>query len=427
MLVSKKAKLKKKSCTASTPRLGTRTRTRSRSNASLDQAMQCTTSTQCSRARTRTRSNATASLNQAMQSTTSTHCSSTRTRTRSNASLNKAMQSTTSTRCSSTRTRTRSNASLNQAMQCTASTPCSSTQPPTTSDAKLVPTPPRRSARALTPGKDCSLEYRKRKVPPRKTTSQLPRKRRRTNLSTATTWSVLGHKMALCADYAELEELVMSSQGPPLPTCKNHSIVSTKSSIDKNSLKIIDQKSGLWPVQIYGEGNCLPLTVSVLHYGTKNHKEEMRARIVAEGVVNKRNYLDHNYLKVGAKKLYRKANLPKIFAQYSEQYTPGDILTPAVVERIYEEELLHYTKNGTYSGIWQIAMSAAVLGRKVISHYPSIVNPSIVADLDRCFLPHDKEPCKEPAHIQWTYCGKMTGTPNHFVPLLPMNEPLLNK
>jgi hypothetical protein len=291
-------------------------------------------------------------------------------------------------------------------------------------DAKMVPICPRISTR--------SIISKKRKVPLAEITNQAEKRRKRV---TATTWSSLACKMSQCKNYSELEELVLNSKVPPLPTCtNNHSILSTKSSIDQNSLKIIDQKDRLWPVQIYGEGNCLPLTISVLHYGTKNHAQEMRARIVAEGVIHKTTYLDHKYLKVGASKLYKKTNLPKIFAQYSEHYTPGDILTPSVVERVYEEEMLQYTQNYTYSGIWQIAMSAAVLQRRVISHYPStIVNPAIVCDLDRYFLPHDRieDTCLQTAHIQWTYSGRITGIPNHFVPLLPMatneQEPVLDE
>ena len=227
--------------------------------------------------------------------------------------------------------------------------------------------------------------------------------------------------MQLSTTYEQLESIVSSHQGPSLPDSRDHSVVSTKTCIDQLSLKVIDRDLGLWPIQVYGEGNCLPSSLSLIHYGTPNHKDEMRARIVVEGVLHKDKYLDEGHLVCGANKKKCDEKLASVFALYSEQYTPGDVLTESVIERIYENELLEYTKNGTYSGIWQLAMAAFVLKRIVYSHYPTHLSPSLVNHLGRCFVPVDcTDICRTPAHIQWTYSHVVSGVPNHFVPLLPM-------
>ena len=66
-------------------------------------------------------------------------------------------------------------------------------------------------------------------------------------------------------------------------------------------------------------------------------------------------------------------------------------------------------------------MSATVLHRKVVSHYPAHLSRSLISDLDRFYLPADGIESYRDAHILWTVIdSRMTGIPNHFVLILPM-------
>ena len=49
-------------------------------------------------------------------------------------------------------------------------------------------------------------------------------------------------------------------------------------------------------ITIYGDGNCLPRCLSYLVYGHENNHEEMRIRIVTEGVLNKEHYLQESFI-----------------------------------------------------------------------------------------------------------------------------------
>ena len=91
-----------------------------------------------------------------------------------------------------------------------------------------------------------------------------------------------------------------------------------------------------------------------------------------EGVQNKAHYLDDGHLSVGSRNAYGRATLPEIYAQYSEVFAldPGQVLTPGIVEGIYEQELFKTCRNGTYCGIWQPFQAATALGRPIMSVYP---------------------------------------------------------
>ena len=61
-----------------------------------------------------------------------------------------------------------------------------------------------------------------------------------------------------------------------------------------------DMPRGYAPLQIEGDGNCFPRTISYLLYKTQDRYEEMRCRIVYEAVKNINHYLDHDYVSNGA-------------------------------------------------------------------------------------------------------------------------------
>ena len=66
--------------------------------------------------------------------------------------------------------------------------------------------------------------------------------------------------------------------------------------------------------------NCLPRSGSMFAFGRQDRYAEMRVRIVSEGVLNIRKYLDDAYLQKGAVKTY-KNGLSCQYAQYSDEFS----------------------------------------------------------------------------------------------------------
>jgi hypothetical protein len=227
-----------------------------------------------------------------------------------------------------------------------------------------------------------------------------------------------------------MEYYVATHTGPALPPEQaEKTVVNTKSKVDQNSLKFkpSDCPTHLQPIATYGDGNCFPRSLSVLVYGTQEHHAEMRGRITYEAVLNKETYISKEYLAKGATKQYRRANMSEVLVQYSEFYEVGQVLTPLTIERIYEEEVLQVAKNGQECGILQFFQAAGVLNRIVTSVYPEIgtSNINLRRDLNRSMHPRqDDAECThdDSIYIMWTYLNRVGGTPNHFVPLLPLHE-----
>ena len=235
------------------------------------------------------------------------------------------------------------------------------------------------------------------------------------------TWGKIQTRLSKCHSFQDMQNCVQQFRGPEL--CTDHLNMKGFANVDKNSIKHVPSNvTGLLPVTTLGDGNCFPRALSTLVYGNQFHFQEMRGRIVYEGVQNMNHYLRQNYLTHGANvSSYSRAKLSEIFTQYSEEYRPGTHISPQIVNQVYQDELLKVAKNSSYCGVWQIFMAANVLQQPVFSHYPDTLNANITNDLNRTMYPIN--PCiqKKPAvHILWTYMNRANGYPNHFVPLLPI-------
>ena len=112
-----------------------------------------------------------------------------------------------------------------------------------------------------------------------------------------------------------------------------------------------DMQAGLAPIQVEGDGNCFPHTISYLLFKTENRYPEIRVRIIYEAVLNMAMYLDDNYVSNGAHNFYDRGTLPELYAQYSDNYNPHATFN---MERLYQKEVLEIYQDGAYMGIWQI-------------------------------------------------------------------------
>ena len=178
-----------------------------------------------------------------------------------------------------------------------------------------------------------------------------------------------------------------------------------------------DMPSALAPVQIEGDGNCLPQTISYLLSKSQEMYTEIRVCIVYEAVRNIDKYLDHIYVSKGAHNFYECGTLPDQYAQYSDYYNPHATFN---MMRLYKEEVLDICKDGALMGIWQIFQIANVINRPVCSVHPNIGNPNVREDLHRTVYCIDDTYNQCPAlNIMWTPMQVNAGQqPCHFVPLL---------
>ena len=104
-------------------------------------------------------------------------------------------------------------------------------------------------------------------------------------------------------------------------------------------------------------------------YGSEEFHLEMRTRMICELVTNENKYLDESYLAEGADPASN-INVANHFAVFSE-FSNDNVLTPVAIQRIFRTEIQSLCSAGTYMGIWEIAALANVLGRNVVSVYPS--------------------------------------------------------
>ena len=109
--------------------------------------------------------------------------------------------------------------------------------------------------------------------------------------------------------------------------------------------------------------------------------------MVVEGVINKDLYLSDTFLERGATYIHANADLPTVFATFSDFYTPGQKLTDDSISCIYSLEIHSVAKEGTYMGLWQLAQAALVLGVPVHTIYPVRGECTIHKDFNRMFFP----------------------------------------
>jgi hypothetical protein len=173
-------------------------------------------------------------------------------------------------------------------------------------------------------------------------------------------------------------------------------------------------------VEITGDGNCFPRTLSRLVYGNQSHHNEMRCRIVIDSVKNFSNYVDHEYLMRGTTYCSRSVfHLGSQYCHYSAALGQMNTHLDSTIRSTLEKELLGVRRDKVECGIWQIHSAANVLKRNVFVIFPSEMK-NLQLDMQRYFLPHDSDGLgKIPLNIMWTKCSRESRRLSHFVPLIP--------
>lgn len=190
----------------------------------------------------------------------------------------------------------------------------------------------------------------------------------------------------------------------------------------------IDCDVTIFPVKVYGDGNCLARTGSLFAFGCEENHEEIRARIVVESVNNCESYLNSKILSSGSN-MTETQHLAKVYAQYSDYYIAGVDLTEHAIRTVFENEILSICQRGSYIGIWQIHALATVLKSCIFSVHPVYGSFNTRKHLHRKIIPINGS-LKEHNRMLQIMCSNVNGkgvqealwAPNHFVPLLPVDK-----
>ena len=170
------------------------------------------------------------------------------------------------------------------------------------------------------------------------------------------------------------------------------------------------------PIWTVGDGDCLTCVLSVACFGDNKRNVELRVRIVVEGVYNKPQYLDNDYLSLGLNSLRQQGTFTEQYALFSGQYAHGDLQD--VIESVYDNEMLAMCKPHEYMSMWQIWAATNVLARPVRSVFPMRGSDAFHADFNRLCVPYSSQfRRKETVIIMWTPTV-INGRIHHFVPLL---------
>ena len=179
---------------------------------------------------------------------------------------------------------------------------------------------------------------------------------------------------------------------------------------------------GYDPINAYGDGNCLPRSISLIGYGNQKYFREIRAMLAVLGVRYKEFFLDNTFLNLGSN---FDIDLAEYYAITSESYTiharSGE-WSREKIERIYETEVLNSTRRGNYCGMWQVYQAANILGRPIMSIFQ---HPGMIEEFrrrtNRMVYPiriHKRE--REPVAVMWTKSRKDVHHEDHFVPIFKM-------
>ncbi|OWF40046.1 uncharacterized protein LOC110464286 [Mizuhopecten yessoensis] len=173
------------------------------------------------------------------------------------------------------------------------------------------------------------------------------------------------------------------------------------------------------PIQIVGDGNCLPRVGSLFAFGNEMWHLEIRVRIFIELCLFEDTYLNDSYLNRGLETNKQTKSTATLIAQYSDVFTKDvqDKDRDKYVYRVNAKNVLH---PGSYNGMWSVFALASVIGVGVRSIYPDYGGYNVREDHNRMVIPRVSRNNDTVIHIMWTNTlGKQplatAWTPNHFV------------
>ena len=161
-------------------------------------------------------------------------------------------------------------------------------------------------------------------------------------------------------------ELSVQHKQNPLNIMLLHDTIDSLANELKPDIQNVDDD--LFPVQIYGDGNCLPRCGSLFVNRGQDDFDEIRCRIIVEQVLYQQYYLNSQNLGKGHEE---KEDYAEVYAMSSPSWSGEKVNgCPVAIQRLYEAEIMHIRRSGVFMGIWQIHALANVLRMHFFSVYP---------------------------------------------------------
>ena len=200
-------------------------------------------------------------------------------------------------------------------------------------------------------------------------------------------------------------------------------------SIDKTASYLWpnDADQGLVPLRVYGDGNCLFRSVSVLCSGKEESLHiELRARTLCELILHPDYYLSSDKCSsIDYEGVVMKNILPACSANYSNE---GRLQADIAFE-VFALDCLDSVQSGKYANMWHIYALASVLKQPIVSVYPH-ANIRVRPAFNRTVYPRllHENPLRQSDSnlvVMWTNLlntNCQNWSPNHFVPCIPCNK-----
>ena len=122
-------------------------------------------------------------------------------------------------------------------------------------------------------------------------------------------WNAILQRLSEQRNFVQVKRYINGNPIPDLIICEPNDNLMPQETLNLDLVAMHymppDMPAGLAPVNIEGNGNCFPHTISYLLSKSQQLYTEMRVRIIYEAVKNMDKYLDHNYVSVGAHNFYQ--------------------------------------------------------------------------------------------------------------------------
>ena len=244
-------------------------------------------------------------------------------------------------------------------------------------------------------------------------------------ISTTVDWKNILNRMEKCCNFDDLKRYVLGLKLSSLPSEFKGLQQMRNDKRDALAFKFLPNdigvdRSELFPVATSGFGSCFYYSLSRLVYGDELHSVEMRVRVVHEGIVNMKLYLDHSYLCRSHVIFGSENDIRRIYASFCNFYRDGMSLDEGSIEKYYKMEMFNLRCRNEYSGIWQFHQAANVLKCCVQSVYPHTEVQTVRNELNRIILPMDLDCVNsgELVRVMWTKSSGQSLGYNHFVPVV---------
>ena len=176
-------------------------------------------------------------------------------------------------------------------------------------------------------------------------------------------WNRILDELKQCCTYEEIVAIVRRYKLPPLELRRKYRQTLCEQ-IDTIAMKFFpaDHPKNFVPIITKGNGDCFAHALLHALFGTQDRHVKIRVCLVFEAMLNEDLHLSNEYLSYGCvERLPARPNLRPPSTTIASRYCmysgddslSGLRLTAAKIKAVYRREVLHISKPGRYTGIWQ--------------------------------------------------------------------------